>query len=119
MNELGLGTVGQNEFLQLLVAQLQNQDPLEPVEDTEFISQLATFSQLESLQQLNASFSQILQLQELSEGANLIGKEVSYVPEGSSESLSGTVSKVLSENGKIFLEIDSELVSLNQITEIR
>ena len=43
------GELGQNQFMTLLVTQLRNQDPLKPIDNTEFISQLATFSSLEKL----------------------------------------------------------------------
>ncbi len=46
-------TLGRNAFLNLLVTQLQNQDPTQPQADGEFLAQLAQFSQLEQLQQLN------------------------------------------------------------------
>ena len=63
------GALDKDAFLQLLVAQMQYQDPLEPTDNTEYISQLATFSQLEEMQNLNQS---------LTEGSayNLVGKYV-------------------------------------------
>lgn len=50
------GDLGKDAFIQLLVTQLQNQDPLDPVDDKEFISQMAQFSALEQMQNLNGSF---------------------------------------------------------------
>lgn len=50
------GDLGKDAFIQLLVTQLQNQDPLDPVDDKEFISQMAQFSALEQMQNLNTSF---------------------------------------------------------------
>ena len=49
------GELGKEAFLQLLVAQIQNQDPLNPSEDKEFIAQLSTFSMLEQMQNMSAS----------------------------------------------------------------
>jgi flagellar basal-body rod modification protein FlgD len=51
--------LGRDAFLSLLVTQLQNQDPTEPMDNSEFIAQLATFSSLEQLQQVNAKLSSI------------------------------------------------------------
>ncbi len=48
-------TLGQDAFLRLLITQLENQDPTKPKDDTEFIAQLATFSQLEKLTEISAS----------------------------------------------------------------
>jgi flagellar basal-body rod modification protein FlgD len=52
-------TLGQDAFLKLLVAQLQNQDPTSPTDNTEFIAQLATFSSLEQLTQIASQVSSI------------------------------------------------------------
>jgi flagellar basal-body rod modification protein FlgD len=71
-------TLGREEFLRLLIAQLENQNPLEPAGDTEFVAQLATFSSLEQLMAANENL-QALSLGQAnlinSQALNLIGKE--------------------------------------------
>lgn len=54
------GNMGKEEFLSLLVAQLQNQDPLNPMEGTEFAAQLAQYSSLEQLMQINEGISALV-----------------------------------------------------------
>jgi flagellar basal-body rod modification protein FlgD len=54
--------LGQDAFLKLLVTQLQNQDPTKPMDDTQFITQMATFSSLEQLTSINTQVSAISQL---------------------------------------------------------
>ena len=71
--------LGKNEFLELLVAQLNNQNPLEPQENGEFIAQLAQFSSLEGIENLNASMGNIIssvQSSQTLQAASLIGKSV-------------------------------------------
>ncbi len=95
--------MGRDQFLQLLVAQLKNQDPLDPVKNEDFLAQLAQFSTLEGMQQLNTSFSDLLALQQLTEGANLIGKMVTFQADGSSVSQQQVVERVSVQNGKLVL----------------
>lgn len=73
------GELGREEFLTLLVAQLQNQDPLNPAEGTDFTSQLAQYSQLEQLMNMNesmANLSTALTDEAKGDGVDYIGKEV-------------------------------------------
>ena len=73
------GTLGQEHFLTLLLAQLKHQDPLNPMEGTEFSAQLAQFSSLEQLVNLNTKLESLASIQEGSsqlQVLNLIGKEV-------------------------------------------
>lgn len=73
--------MGKEDFLTLLVAQLQNQDPLDPDDPTEFTAQLAQFSSLEQLFNLNESVDALVSSQQTSDQLNameLIGKEVGY-----------------------------------------
>ena len=71
--------LGRNEFMQLLVAQLENQDPLEPQQDAQFVAQLATFSSLEQLVDMNSRMDSMLDGQSQlvnSQSLDLIGREV-------------------------------------------
>lgn len=114
-NTLGNTNLTQADFLTLLVQQLQNQDPLNPVSNAEFATQLAQFSTVQGITELNQNLSNLLVLQDLGQGANLIGKTVSYVPNGSSTPKQGTVSSVQVNNGQIQLAVGSDTVSLSQL----
>lgn len=75
----GESTLGKEAFLRLLVAQLQNQDPLNPMNDREFIAQMAQFTALEQMMNLNKTMENFIQQQTNSKMfyySNLIGKEV-------------------------------------------
>jgi len=113
-----LSGIGQDQFLQLLIAQLKNQDPLSPVDNSQFITQLASLNTVQGLQDLNASFGQQLKLQQLTEGANLIGKTISYLPANATESKSGKVGSVEVQNGSFVLQVGTDQVTLDQIQSV-
>ncbi|WP_018936089.1 flagellar hook assembly protein FlgD [Thioalkalivibrio sp. ALJ24] len=71
--------LGQEDFLKLMTTQLQNQDPFEPMENGDFIAQMAQFSSVTGIQQLNESFegfAQSMGQNQAVQGANLVGKDV-------------------------------------------
>ncbi len=68
--------LGKDDFLRLLVTQLQNQDPLEPLKNEEFVAQLAQFNALEQMQSLNKSIGLLGNLQIMQATSSLIGKNV-------------------------------------------
>lgn len=102
-------------FLQLLVAQMQYQDPLEPMSNTEYVAQLATFSELEAMTNLNDSMG-------LSRAAELVGKNVivktTSETTGESYMLQGVVDYVVMENGKAYLAIGEGLYSIEDLDSI-
>lgn len=68
--------LGKDDFLKLLVTQLANQDPTKPMEDKEFIAQMAQFSSLEQMNNLNAEFNTVANRLASGQAVSLLGKEV-------------------------------------------
>lgn len=101
-------------FLQLLVAQMQYQDPLEPTDNTEYIAQLATFSQLEATQNLEDTVDKDM-------ANNLVGKYVILTvtdKTGNTTTVNGKVDYVMYENGEIFLAVNDGLYSLEDLDTV-
>jgi len=106
----------QQQFLQLLVAQIQYQDPLEPVKQEQFIQQLAQFSTLEGIEKLNAQFSDMFELQQLTDGAQLVGRDVRFQIDG--EPFTGRVDEVTTIDGRLTLGVDGRFIPLSSIEAI-
>lgn len=101
-------------FLQLLVAQMQYQDPLEPTSNTEYISQYAQFSQVEQMQNMASTT-------ELARATSLVGQEV-YIKttnsKGDPDLIYGKVDYVVFENNKAYLAIDESLYALEDLDTV-
>lgn len=69
-------SLGKDDFLKLLITQLSNQDPTSPMDNTEFIAQMAEFSSLEQMTNMNASFEKMNSMLSSSQAVNTIGKTV-------------------------------------------
>lgn len=82
--------IGIEDFLKILTAQLNSQDPLKPVDNAEFVAQIAQFASLEQTRQLNDTASSILTTQSSAQSVGLLGKTVDVIHNGSS--FTGTVS---------------------------
>ncbi|KYH32663.1 flagellar hook capping FlgD N-terminal domain-containing protein [Neomoorella mulderi] len=112
-------SLGKDDFLKLLAAQLRSQDPLNPMSNTEFIAQMAQFSALEQMNNLNESFNLVRQeLQEtmMLQAVSLIGKEVTAVVDD--QTLMGTVSKVSWTAEGVMLLVGGQQVPLQAIAEV-
>jgi flagellar basal-body rod modification protein FlgD len=102
--------LGKDEFLQLLVTQMQYQDPLNPTSDTEFIAQMAQFSSLEQMQNLNNNFS-------VYKAYELVGKEVSGTVNGNV--IEGVVEAVRNQSDGQYAVIGDSLLSIDKITKVK
>jgi len=113
----GTDGLGKQDFLKLLIAQLRNQDPMKPMEDREFIAQLAQFSSLEALQNLDKKLDSSAASQVVGQAAVLIGKHIeATLADGST--LTGVVSEVRFTNGTPHLMVNGKSVDMSQVTLI-
>lgn len=101
-------------FLQLLVAQMKYQDPLEPTSNTEYISQYATFSQVEQIQNMAATM-------ELTRASSMVGKLVEVRTtdsNGDTKTVQGKVEYVSYENNKAYVSINGQLYSADDVSSV-
>lgn len=106
------------DFMKLLMAQMQNQNPMDPQTGTEFMTQIAQFSQLEGINKINKNFSDMMMLQGITQGAGLIGKNVTFARDASGATTRGVVNSVIVNGGKVQLNIGGAQVDLSQIRSI-
>jgi len=110
------GTMGKNDFLMLLSAQLRHQDPLNPQSDSEFAAQLAQFSALEQMQNMNETLNYMAGYQAYS----LVGKYViaTAMVDGVLSEIPGMVDSVFTKGGTAFAQIGEYIVPISAITEV-
>lgn len=106
------------DFLQLLTSQISNQDPLEPMKDTEFISQMANIASLEQMQQFTKGFESFASSQKDMVAQAYLGRIVTISDQGNEvEGLVDSVEK--SPDGSITIEVSGNSYDPNDITRVR
>lgn len=104
-------TLGKDEFLQLLVAQMKYQNPLEPMDNTEYVSQLAQFSQLEEMKNIQSTVHNL-------KGTQLLGKQVIIHTKNSSGAVNeivGYVDYTTTQGNKTYLSVNGSLYSIDDL----
>lgn len=109
-----VGGLGESDFMTLLLAQLKNQDPLKPMEDKDFIAQLAQFNSLSQLTEMNKAIKEMNSSQNLAEGSALIGKTVSGLADDGSM-VTGLVSGWHLVSSKVILDVDGKSLPLEAL----
>jgi flagellar basal-body rod modification protein FlgD len=124
--------LGRNQFLQLFATQLQNQDPLEPVGQQEFLQQLAQFSTVEGIENMNSQFrglgtqldtlidaskgdADLARLQAINAGSGLLGKSVRF---GNGTGDVGVVSEVVPDAGQILMRVGDTLIPVSSVISV-
>lgn len=120
-------SMDKDAFLRLLVTELRYQDPTNPVENKEFMAQMASFSSLEQMQNLNTSFtkladnitSNLLPGLMLQQSGTMIGREVTYTnPDDATSTLTGIIESASIKDGAAYYVIDGKEVAASKITEV-
>lgn len=117
--------IGRQQFLNLFVTQLQHQDPMEPVGQQEFLQQLAQFSTVEGLENLNDKFDELIELQKKSDsletlqalntGAQLLGKTVRH---GTDTNDVGVVSEIRQDDGQVLIQVGGQFIPIQDVLSV-
>lgn len=108
--------LSQDDFLQLMVAQLTSQDPLNPTKDTDFAAQLAQFSALEQTKAIGSDVSALGAGQQVTEAQSLLGKNVVITTKEGT--VGGVVQSVVMVDGAPKLNVGGTLYNLSDVTGI-
>ncbi|WP_373863964.1 flagellar hook capping FlgD N-terminal domain-containing protein [Paenibacillus agaridevorans] len=118
-NKKSTDTLGKDQFLSILVTQLRNQDPMQPMQDKEFIAQMAQFTSVEQLMNMAGELS--LMRQSIGSASSLIGKHIEwyeYNEQGNVISMTGQVDSILSRDGLLYAKSGDKEVALDYVVAI-
>ena len=112
LNELTMG-----DFIKMMVAELENQDPMNPMSNTEMLQQISQMRSITANDRLTTSIESMSLGQALSTASSLIGKTVTGV-NTLNQSITGKVEKVTIENGEAKLYVGSSIINVGNVTAI-
>jgi flagellar basal-body rod modification protein FlgD len=113
----GLGSLNLNDFLNMLLTELQNQDPLDPMDSTTMLTQIGQITQVGATQNLTTTLNSLLLGEGLSNATGLIGKTIQGLADDGT-SITGVVDKVTVNNGTPELNVGTETVQLSNVQAI-
>jgi flagellar basal-body rod modification protein FlgD len=109
-------SLNQDDFLKLLTVQLQNQDPLKPMEDAQFMGQMAQFASLEQTKELNATVTGLTTSLGFASAQQFLGKNVTLNDNGSE--VTGTVSGVMLVSGVPQIMVNGKAYTTDKVTAV-
>ena len=111
------GQLGKDDFLNLLVSQLRHQDPMKPMEDKDFMGQMAQFSSLEQITNLAGAMERLTFASSMAGSVSLLGRTVTY-QRADGTTASGEVASVAVSDGKITMRVGEDEITPNAITGV-
>ena len=113
------GALGKTEFLQLLVQEMTNQDPLKPADNTQFIAQLAQFSTLEQMQNMNDGFKNLSTTFQTAQARGLLNVDIKAVNSNTGATVTGTVDQIImNTDGSVQVDVNGTAVNHSDIVSI-
>jgi flagellar basal-body rod modification protein FlgD len=110
--------VATTDFLTLLTIQLKNQDPIDPVKQEDFIAQLSQFSMLEEIESMNSSFEEVLRVEQVNQGIELVGKNAEFIDVETGDQKVGFVEKLIADQENVELLINGERVGIDLVSGV-
>ena len=109
--------LGKDDFMKLMLAQLQQQDPLKPMDDQAFIAQTAQFNALDEMTKLNTTLAAVLDSQQLAEASGMIGKTVSATDKDG-KAIKGVVTAASVADGVAMVHLGTTKIALDKVTAV-
>ena len=106
-----------DDFTKMLITELQNQDPTQPMSNTDLMNQVSQIQSIDTNQQLTSTLQSVALGQSIASAGNLIGRTVSGL-DANGNQVNGTVSSVSISNGSATLNVGSSALPLNNVTQI-
>jgi flagellar basal-body rod modification protein FlgD len=113
----GFAALTSQDFLKMLITELQNQDPTQPVSNTELLQQLSQMQALQSNVELNSTLTNFSTNQQISSGASFLGKVVSG-NDSNQNPVNGVADRVFMQNGTLMIGIGSSSLSVANVTGV-
>lgn len=108
-----------SDYMLLLITQLRNQNPLDPMDNNQMATQLAQLSQLEQMENMSSTFQKVLHSQRAGQAAAMIGKTICFFPKESTTLETGKVDSVRIDDGRVTLTVGPFAVDLSEVQEIK
>jgi flagellar basal-body rod modification protein FlgD len=113
----GFNSLGTEQFLQLLITELQNQDPMQPMENSEMVQQLNQIWQIQASQGMTESLGAVTLGQNMATATALLGQNIIGLDE-QSDLVNGLVERVTIEDGSPMLHVGEHSISLKNVSEV-
>jgi flagellar basal-body rod modification protein FlgD len=119
VNSSSKTTTDQDDFMTLLLAELQNQDPMEPMDSAAMMSQLAQLNSLTALNAIKESLIELNKSQAMTYAASLIGKVVAYPdPEDKTKYVTGLVEATTTQNNETYVQVNGQDIEVSTIVGV-